>query len=83
MQNLMRLPAVAAAVGVSPLTVKRNWKKGLFPKPVKIGVRAIAFPEHEVAAINAARIAGKSEDEIRALVAELEMNRANTKATAA
>ncbi|WP_298396677.1 AlpA family transcriptional regulator [Sphingobium sp.] len=80
MQNLMRLPAVATAVGVSPLTVKRNWKKGLFPKPVKIGVRAIAFPEHEVAAVNAARIAGKSEDEIRQLVADLHNKRANAAA---
>lgn len=80
MQNLMRLPAVAAAVGVSPLTVKRNWKKGLFPKPVKIGVRAIAFPEHEVAAVNAARIAGKTEDEIRQLVTDLEFQRVNAAA---
>lgn len=80
MQNLMRLPAVAAAVGVSPLTVKRNWKKGLFPKPVKIGARAIAFPEHEVAAVNAARIAGKTEDEIRQLVTDLEFQRINAAA---
>lgn len=80
MQNLMRLPAVAAAVGVSPLTVKRNWKKGLFPKPVKIGARAIAFPEHEVAAVNAARIAGKTEDEIRQLVNDLERQRLNAAA---
>lgn len=75
MQSLMRLPAVAAAVGVSPLTVKRNWKRGLFPMPVKVGVRAIAFPEDEVAAVNAARIAGKSDDDIRQLVKQLHERR--------
>lgn len=80
MQSLMRLPAVAAVVGVSPLTVKRNWKKGLFPKPVKIGARAIAFPEHEVAAVNAARIAGKSDDEVRQLVEQLHEQRSNAAA---
>jgi len=44
-------------------------------KAIKIGERASAWPESEIAAINAARIAGKSNDEIRRLVADLEQQR--------
>jgi prophage regulatory protein len=42
---------------------------------VQIGPRAVGWPSCEVAAINAARIAGKSDVEIRALVAKLEAAR--------
>jgi prophage regulatory protein len=48
---------------------------GLFPPPVKIGRRASAWPRSETEAVNAARIAGKGEDEIRALVSKLEAAR--------
>jgi len=44
---------------------------GLFTVPVPIGQRAVGWPDTEVKAINAARIAGKSDDEIRELVAKL------------
>ena len=44
---------------------------GLMSKPVKLGVRAVGWPAAEVQAITAARIAGKSADEIRTLVAKL------------
>jgi prophage regulatory protein len=42
---------------------------------VPIGARAVGWPEHEVTAINAARIAGKSDAEIRELVFRLEAAR--------
>lgn len=42
----------------------------LFVPPVKVG-RSSAWPVHEVDAIIAARVAGKSDDEIRALVKSL------------
>jgi len=44
-------------------------------RPVKIGQRAAGYPANEVRAINAARIAGKSDDEIRALVERLHAQR--------
>ncbi len=47
----------------------------LFTKPVAIGARAVGWPEREVDTLNAARIAGKSDDEIRALVVKLEAAR--------
>jgi prophage regulatory protein len=43
--------------------------------PVKLGGRAVGWPEYEVEAILMARIAGKSDDEIRTLVAKLEADR--------
>ncbi len=50
--------------------------KGLFTRPIKIGgERAAGWPEHEVEAINAARVAGASEDQIRRLVEKLHEQR--------
>jgi prophage regulatory protein len=40
-----------------------------------LGGRTVGWPAGEVAAINAARIAGKSNEEIRALVVRLEADR--------
>ena len=68
---LLRMPDVARASGLARPTIYRGIRRGLFPKPVKIG-RISAWPAGEVEAINAARVAGKSEDEIRQLVANLE-----------
>jgi prophage regulatory protein len=43
--------------------------------PVSIGGRSVAWPEQELQAVNRARVAGKSDDEIRALVRQLEADR--------
>lgn len=45
-------------------------KQGLFVEPVKMGMTSV-WPDDEIAKIQAAHVAGKSEAEIRALVAEL------------
>ena len=49
--------------------------EGLLPPFIAIGSRAKALPQYEVDAINEARIAGKSDDEIRLLVKQLVENR--------
>jgi len=49
--------------------------QGVFPRPVSLGARAVGWPDNEVAALNAARIAGKSESEVRELVVKLEAAR--------
>lgn len=46
-------------------------RNGLITPRVKIGPRAVGWPAHEIHAINSARVAGKSDDEIRALVRAL------------
>jgi prophage regulatory protein len=75
MSDLLRLPDVMRKTGHARSTVYLMVDRGLLPKAVKISERASAWPEHELDAINAARIAGKSEDEIRRLVADLQQQR--------
>lgn len=74
-QSIQRLPAVIAATGSSRSTIYLRVSQGLWPQPVKLGARAIGWPSSEITAINAARIAGLSDEEIRALVIKLEFTR--------
>jgi prophage regulatory protein len=78
--RLIRMPAVIAFSGNARSTVYRRIAEGLWPEPVKIGPRTVGWPAAEVAALNAARIAGLSDDEIRALVAKLMVARRAMKA---
>jgi prophage regulatory protein len=73
--TILRLPAVLRARGRSRSSHYLDVKHGLFTSPVPIGARAVGWPEHEVAALNAARIAGKDDKEIQALVTKLEAAR--------
>jgi prophage regulatory protein len=69
--RLLSLRAVSAARRDEPkATTYLRIKQGLLTPPLKM-CRSSAWPENEIEAINAAIIAGKSEDEIRALVREL------------
>lgn len=52
-------------------TFQRHVAEGIFTKPVKLGARSSGWPQSEVMAIHAARIAGQTDDEIRALVVRL------------
>ena len=69
---LYRRPVVEQAMGKTRSTLYRDIKKGVLTKPVSIGGDRVAWPANEIQAINQARIAGKSDDEIMALVIELE-----------
>ena len=72
-----RLPAVKAEMGWrSHASVYNAIKAGLFTKPVNIGQRSVGWPQDEVRALCAARIAGLSDDEIRELVNVLHSKRA-------
>ena len=74
-QAILRLPAVKLATGLSRSTLYLRIAYGVFPHSVSLGGRAQGWPAHEVVALNAARIAGKPDAEIRALVAQLEAAR--------
>lgn len=74
-QRILRLPAVLEERGISRSTTYLQVAQGLFTKPVNLGLRAVGWPASEVDAINAARIAGKTNEEIRALVIKLEAAR--------
>ena len=75
LQTILRLPNVKSESGYSRSTIYLRIAQGLWPKPVSLGPRSVGWPSSEVASINAARIAGKSDDEIRALVVKLEAAR--------
>jgi len=74
--SILRKPEVKAESGWrSDASVSKAVRDGLLTKPVPIGPRAVGWPDYEVKAINVARIAGKSEDDIRALVTRLHAQR--------
>lgn len=77
MQILMKTPDVCAATGMKRPTLYEHMAKGLFPRPIKLGPKLATWPRDEVAKINAARISGKDEDEIKALVVALTFERKN------
>jgi len=74
--TILRMPAVKVETGhCSHASIYNAINEGLFTKPVKIGQRSVGWPSNEVQAINAARIAGRSETEIRELVKRLHAKR--------
>lgn len=74
-KRILRQPDVEYETGEPRSTIYHRISQGLFPKPVQLGPRSVGWPANEVAAVNAARIAGKSPDEIRTLVTRLEVAR--------
>ena len=73
--TILRLPDIKTSTGLSRSTIYLRISQGVFTKPVSLGGRAVGWPFTEVLALNAARIAGKSDAEVRELVAKLEAAR--------
>lgn len=66
---LLRIKSVKSQTGErSSATVYTNIREGLFTQSVQIGKRSVGWPDYEVKAICAARIAGKSKEDIKQLV---------------
>jgi prophage regulatory protein len=65
MQVVLRLPAVLTTVGLSRSTVYEKIKRGEFPRPFKLGERAIGWREGDIAAWIAARVASSNGGEER------------------
>lgn len=74
-RTILRLPAVKSESGLSRSTIYLRISQGLWTKPVSLGARAVGWPSDEVEAINSARIAGNTDEEIRVLVKKLETAR--------
>lgn len=72
---ILRLPDVKISSGLPRSTLYHRISHGLWTKPVSLGARAVGWPASEISALNAARIAGKTDDEIRDLVKQLESDR--------
>ena len=78
-RTILRLPAVKSESGLSRSTIYLRVSQGLWTKPVSLGARAVGWPSDEVEAINAARIAGDTDDDIRNLGKKLEAARKVTR----
>ncbi|MCJ0764169.1 helix-turn-helix transcriptional regulator [Variovorax terrae] len=74
--SILRMSAVQAETGYrSRTSIYNAVAAGTFTKPVHIGPRSVGWPSSEVRSINAARIAGKSNEELRILVTALHEKR--------
>ena len=73
--SIVRAERVEALTGFTPSSRDREIRNGLFPPAIKLSpntkCRAVGWIESEIAAVNAAKIAGAGEDELRELVAGL------------
>jgi prophage regulatory protein len=79
--TILRRRQIEAETGYSRSTLYLRIAQGLWTKQISLGARAVGWPAAEVDALNAARIAGKTDDEIRALVLRLEAARTSTEPT--
>lgn len=76
--SILRMPDVKVKTGHrSHASIYNAIRNGLFTRPVQIGLRSVGWPVDEVDCLNAARIAGKNESEIRQLVHQLHQRRAD------
>ena len=74
--QMLRCKSVLSRAGMGRSTLYTLVSEGLFTKPVRItSKKAAAWPSNEVDDINAARIAGKSDADIRELVIRLHAKR--------
>lgn len=80
MRHIKKQPAVEAETGYARSTVWHHVKNGLLPKPIKIGPRAVGWLSDEIEAVMNARIQGKGDAEIKALVIDLEQRRSQSAA---
>lgn len=69
--KFLRRRDVLQTMAISESEMYRRLHAGLFVAPVSYGARMKVWPANEVWALADAYLSGKSEDEIRALVAEM------------
>jgi prophage regulatory protein len=75
LKTIIRLPAVKLETGLSRSTLYLRITQGLWTKPISLGGRAVGWPLSDIVALNAARIAGKTDHDVRELVTALESDR--------
>ena len=79
---ILRLPDVKRVLGHrADASVYNAIRDGLFTTGVAIGQRAKGWPDYEAQAIAAARVAGKSDAQIREIVKSLHTKRSDLAAT--
>ena len=73
--KILRMKQIRAQFNIPPSTIYDHIEKGLFGRPIKLGERISGWLESECVAIMSARIAGKSEADIKTLVTDLQNQR--------
>ena len=73
--TIWRRRRVEAETGNSRSTIYLRISQGLMTSPVNLGPRSVGWPACEIVALNAARIAGQSDEQIRTLVGRLHAER--------
>ena len=68
---LLRMPAVIGQLSISRSTLYTRISEELFPPPIHLGPRAVAWPAGEVTAMASAWIQGLSDADLRRLVKKL------------
>ena len=72
---ILRVNRVMDFMGVRRTSIHEAVKDGTLTRPIRVTAGAVGWPESEVQAVIAARIAGKSKAEIQALVNTLHAQR--------
>ncbi len=73
--TIWRRRRVEIETGNSCSTIYLRISEGLMTIPIHVGPRARGWPAREITALNAARIAGQSDEQIRTLVTRLHAER--------
>ena len=73
--RVLRLPTVLERTGYSRSRLYARISDGLFPRPISLGPRVAAWPEHEVDAVIAAHIREVADPELSQLVSEIHAQR--------
>lgn len=76
--KILRRKQTEVLSGYSRSTIYLRISQGLWTRPVALGLRAVGWPAADIEALIAARIAGRSDHEIRAIVRTLESDRLAT-----
>ena len=61
-RSLIRLSAVSARVGLQKTAIYQAIAEGIFPRPVRISTRAVAWPSDEIERWIDARIAASRDE---------------------
>ena len=67
----MKLPQVSTITGRSRSKIYADIKAKTFPAPIRLGNRSVAWVNHEINSWVQAKIAGQTDEELKALVASL------------
>ena len=81
--KIVRRPEVLELLQISRSNLYKKIEQGLWPKPISLGSRAVAWLSSENEQLLNAMIAGQSQEEIKQLVETLENSRKQIKGVAA